>query len=97
MGFGNIDGLPASGRHYRNHAALPDHAARSLRPPWNCSSSVEPVSAVVDDCALLDRLGHRVEVAGTDLALVLDRSEATLGASNSASCNSTNALIWRRA
>jgi len=45
----------------------------------------------------LDGLGDGVEVAGADLALVLDRGEAALGGANSASCSSTNALICRRA
>jgi hypothetical protein len=42
--------------------------------------------------------GHRVEVAGADLALVLDRGEALLGGGELGfCCSSTNALMLLRA
>ena len=53
-----------------------DYAAFFLAWSKNCSSSVEPLSAVVEDSAPSIVVRHRVEVAGADLALVLDRGEA---------------------
>ena len=47
--------------------------------------------------AALDGLGHGVEVAGADFALVLDRGETDLGGGEFFCCSSTKALIWRRA
>ena len=44
----------------------------------NCSSSVEPRSASVEDCAAAHDLGDPVEVAGADLALVARRGVAVV-------------------
>jgi hypothetical protein len=71
--------MPAPAQRLEPACIHVTQAARVLAtPPWNCSSSVEPVSAG-RRLALLDRLRHRVEVAGADLALVLDRGEAAFG------------------
>jgi len=68
----------------------PCSCRRTARPPSNATARWWR------HCCL-DRRGDGIEVARANLALVPHRVKPFSAAANSASCSSTNALIWRRA
>ena len=71
------------------HSALLRSALQSGSAWLELASSVEPLSAVMDECARRDRLRHIVEIAGADFALMLGGRVADPSAANSSCCSFT--------